>query len=180
MYGIIHSQLKKYVTDKYDAPTWDLVLTNAGLPGRVYMAGIAYPDSEVLSIVMTASTMTGRPVPELLEDFGAFIVPALAGTYKAFIRPEWRTLDFIENTEHAIHKAVRMKDKGAEPPRLAVARASANEVVIDYRSARKMCSVAKGIARGVSEHYNEHVDITESECMHKGGARCLISVKLAS
>lgn len=178
MYGIIHSQLKAYVVSNYDLATWEAVLANAGLPGKTYLAGQAYPDAEVLAIVTTASTMTKRPVPEILEDFGAFIVPALASTYKAYIKPQWRTLDFIQNTEAAIHKVVRLRDPGAEPPRLAVSRPSDTEVLIDYTSARKMCSVAKGITRGVAAHYGEKVAISEKECMLKGGKRCLISVRL--
>lgn len=71
---------------------------------------------------------------------------------------------------------VRLKNPGAKPPHPKATRHSANEVLIDYSSPRKMCFVAKGIARGVAKHYGEKVQLTEKECMHKGDKRCLISV----
>lgn len=178
MYGIIHSELKGYVTTRYDAATWGAVLVAAGLPGRQYMAGQPYPDSEILAIVTTASAMTSVPVPVLLEDFGAYIVPKLVSVYRPFIKDSWRTLDFIENTENSIHKAVRIRDKGAQPPRLAVSRISPIEVLLTYTSKRKMCAVAKGIARGVAQHYGETIEIEETACMHRNDEACLISIKL--
>ena len=41
-----------------------------------------------------------------------------------------------------------------------------------------MCSVAKGIAKGVANHYKEKVLVSEGLCMNKGAASCKISVKL--
>ena len=60
----------------------------------------------------------------------------------------------------------------------AYRRISPTEVEIDYRSERKLCAVAKGVARGMAAHFDERISLEETECMHRGDARCLISVVL--
>ena len=178
MFGIIHSELKGYVETRYDLATWEALLEKAGLPGKAYLPGQPYPDSEIVAIVTTACHMTGRSMAEILEDFGTYLTPALVRTYRAFIKPQWRTLDFLEHTEQSIHKAVRIRDRGAEPPALHVSRVSPTEVVIEYSSPRRMCAVARGIAQGVADHYGERVTITDRACMLRGDPSCLISVAL--
>lgn len=93
------------------------------------------------------------------------------------MKPEWRTLDFLEQTEDTIHRVVRFRNPGAMPPELAVKRTGDHEVVILYTSQRKMCSVAKGIIRGVAKHYGDPIEIDESHCMLKGHPQCTIEVR---
>ncbi|MGC8885496.1 MAG: heme NO-binding domain-containing protein [Candidatus Nanoarchaeia archaeon] len=138
----------------------------------------AYTDQEAVALVSTASKMTGTPIPVILEDFGEFIVPTLFKIYHSLIKPEWKTLDLIENAEETIHRTVRIKNPSAEPPKLKSSRPSADEVIITYTSPRKMCGVAKGIAKGIANYYNEQIQITETKCMLKGSSSCQISIKL--
>ncbi len=178
MHGLIFSELKKYVDTQFGGGTWSALLKEAGLGSRLYMPIQAYPDQEAVAIVGAASRATGKEASAILEDFGEFIVPDLMSMFKAMIRPEWKTLDFIENTERAIHKAVQLQNPGAKPPALRCARPSADEVVITYSSPRKMCAVAKGVARGVARHYNERIAISEPKCMLKGSPSCEIRVRV--
>jgi hypothetical protein len=178
MHGILFTELRRYVGTKFGKETWNDFLKNAGLETKAYMPFEAYPDEEMMALVATASKMTGQPASNVLQDFGEFIAPDLLIMYQGLIKPEWRTLDVLEHTEATIHTVVRQKNAGAEPPELVSERRRSNEVVITYRSARKMCDVAKGIAKGMAKHYNEQIVISEASCMLKGDAACVISVKL--
>ena len=177
MHGTILAELEKYVTAKQGASTWSTLLDNAGLGRKEYEPLATYPDTEVVALVTTASKMTGLPAPALLEDFGAFIAPDLLEMYWALIDPSWTTLDVLANTETAIHKVVRLDKKGAEPPYLKTNRTSSDEVVITYTSPRRLCAVARGIARGIAAHYKERVTIEDAACMGSGDAECRIVVK---
>lgn len=178
MQGIIFAELKKLVDTRFGGDTWKKLQNESGIGERIYLAMAEYPDSEALALVSAASKATGRPVPALLEEFGEFIVPDLVTMYQAIIRPEWKLLDFIMHTEESIHRIVRAKNPGAKPPELKCSRPHPNEVVIVYRSARKMCGVAKGILRGFSKHYGEEILLAETSCMLKGNPSCQISVKI--
>ncbi len=179
MHGVIFAELKKYVDTKLGGGKWSTLLKESGVgQQKVYMAVQEYPDQEAAALVSAASKMTGKSAPAILEDFGAFIVPDLVHMYWALIKPEWKTLDLIEHTEETIHRVVRIKNPGARPPELKCSRPGPNEVMITYSSARRMCAIARGIVRGVAEHYNEQVVINETNCMLKGNQSCKISVKL--
>jgi len=72
---------------------------------------------------------------------------------------------------------VRHRNPGARPPELRCQRVGPDEVVVVYSSARKMCAVAKGIARGMARHFQETVAVNESACMLVGAKECPISVR---
>lgn len=177
MHGIIFTSLKKYVTANLGAEGWTTLAKEAGVGNKIYLASQTYSDQEIVSLVTTASRITGKPAPAILEDFGEFIVPELVAIYRSMIKPDWKALDLIENVESTIHRAVRLRDPSATPPYLVCSRPSQEEVVITYSSPRKLCSVAKGIARGVGKHYGERLSITETSCMHRGNPNCRLSIK---
>ncbi len=178
MTGAIFLELKKYVDSKFGGNTWSQLLASADLPDKEYSVLAEYPDAEAFALVGAAVNATGKPAPAILEDFGVFIAPDLLEMFWGAIQPEWKTLDVIEHTERTIHSVVRLKNPGARPPELQVTRPARDEVLIDYRSARRLCALARGICRGLAGHFKEKVAITESECMHEGDSRCLISVRL--
>src|SRR5687767_3491665 len=177
MHGSIFLELKKYVVAKLGTSAWQQLLDQSVSQTREFSPLQEYPDSDAMALVGTAVAITGMPADVLLEDFGAFNAPDLLEMLWGSLGPEWRTLDIIENVEQTIHRLVRLKNPGARSPELRVERNSPDEVQIDYRSARKLCAIARGIARGMAAHFGEHVTVSESECMHRGASRCLISVK---
>jgi hypothetical protein len=179
MHGVIFVELKKYVDTKVGADAWRPLVDKAGVPNKMYMAMRSYDDAELFSLVQTASTMTGTPAPVLLRDFGAFIVPDLLKMYRAFMRPEWKTLDVLQYTETHVHTQVRAMTKGAMPPFLTCTRTSPTEVRIQYQSARKLCPVAEGIIDGIAANFNEKVSIGHDTCMLRGAKECDLRVKLA-
>jgi len=179
MHGIIFAELKKYAQARHGDDAWKVLLQTAGLPSTtLYLPIREYPDADAAAIVGAASQVTGVPAGDIMEDFGRFIAPDLLAMYRALVKPEWRTLEFLENTEETIHRVVRIKDKAAKPPEIRCERVSPAEVVIHYASHRKMCSVARGIARGVADHYGEKIDISEPSCMLRGDAECHIHVRV--
>ena len=178
MHGIIHLELKKFVLATHGSSVWNSLVESAGLVGKRYPAKRAYEDGDLLALVNSASEVLNTPVDNILESFGEFIAPDLMSLYSGHVNPAWKTLDFLENAEGVIHHAVRANEPESTPPRLVARRQSATQVIIEYRSDRKMCALARGIVRGVADKYGEHVDINEPCCMHKGSEHCEIVVSL--
>ncbi len=178
MHGIIFQELQQYVEEKLGGEAWASLLQESGMPGRVFMPTQVYPDDDAVVLVTTASKITGNPAGAILEDFGKYIVPDLYKLFGMLIRPEWKTLDVVEHTEQSIHTAVRAKDPSAAPPAITCHRQGPKEVLVEYRSARKMCSVAIGIVKGLAEHYGENIEVVEETCMLKGDESCKIRITL--
>jgi hypothetical protein len=177
MHGIIFTELKKFVVQSYGAAAWNAVLDAAGASQRTYLPWEIYPDSEVAALVAAASIETRRPEAALMEDFGTFVAPDLLNLYGALVHPAWKTLDVLERTEETIHRVVRLKMAGADPPELRAVRSSPDEVRIEYRSRRGLCALARGIARGLALHFGERVTIDEPACMLRGDSACALVVQ---
>ncbi|HYI09245.1 MAG TPA: heme NO-binding domain-containing protein [Thermoanaerobaculia bacterium] len=178
MHGTIFVELQKYVETRLGVEAWPNLKREAGIDRPDgYEPFEIYPDEEVGALVGTASRITGTPATALLEDFGDFIAPDLLDMYWGVIAPEWRTLDVIENTERSIHDVVRLNQKGSTPPYLHATRTAPDEVTVVYTSARRLCAVARGIARGIAKHYNEQLTIDDATCMHRGDANCTMVMR---
>jgi predicted hydrocarbon binding protein len=178
MHGLLHLQLQRFVESQHGPEGWRELNRRAGLENRVLTALQSYPDEDMTRLVAEAVGLTGVPAPELLEAFGQFLAPVYLSVYASLVKPDWRTLDLLENTERTIHRVVRVRQPGAAPPVLSVERSSDTEVLVTYGSQRRLCAVARGIIRGVAAHYQEPVRITERTCMLRGGDACRISVRL--
>jgi hypothetical protein len=174
MHGIVFGELKQYVAARLGDTAWGELLTDAAIGPKLYLAIQEYPDEELGAILQAASRRTGLSAADLLQDFGDFIGPHLVHMYRMYILPEWKTLDVIEHTEERIHKMVRLQHRGARPPYLSTTRRGDDEIVIHYSSARRLCALAKGIAKGIARHYGETVEIRDLTCMHKGAETCEI------
>ena len=177
MHGLIFSELRKYVEERAGAGTWPRVCVEAGVERALHRETEAYANAELVALVEATSRLTGTAVSMLLEDFGAFLVSGLFETYMPAPPPEWGALDVLEHAEQHCHRTARQLDPIANPPRLRIQRASATEVQITYASPRRLCHIARGVARGVLVRYRESGSVSESICMHRGDAVCLISVR---
>lgn len=178
MHGMMMDELKKYVSAKVGESVWTQITNKAVGRPKIYFAHLNYSDEETSQIISTISSALKRQREDWLFDFGAFITPDLIKLCKDLIGPTWRTLDFLEHTEQIIHDTIR-KNWQVFPPILKCQRTSASEVLIEYSSPRKMCSVARGLAQGVATHYGETIQILEPSCMLQGAAKCLIAVRSA-
>ncbi|MGH7713483.1 MAG: heme NO-binding domain-containing protein, partial [Gemmatimonadaceae bacterium] len=136
--------------------------------------------AELFALVAAAERLTGIPAPKLLTQFGEFIVPDLVKVFGAFLDKRWDALDMLEHTESVIHRAVRLQDDKAAPPRLRISRSGPEQVTIEYSSPRKLCAVAMGIIRGVAKHYGEMITVEETTCMHAGAPQCTLVATRAS
>jgi hypothetical protein len=163
LHGIIHVELKKYVEARHGAEAWKTCLETAGLGQKMFLPINTYPDADAVAIVTAASKLTNTPTESLLEDFGEFIAPDLLSMYQSLVEPHWKTIELLLNTEDVIHRVVRLNNPGAQPPQLRFQQLGPNELKFYYNSPRRMAAVAKGIIKGVANHYRQTVLIREQK-----------------
>lgn len=178
MHGVIFEELKGFVSSTLGDEAWTALLVSAGMEGRTFDQLQAYADADALTLVTTASEITGKSVPDLLQAFGEYIAADLLAMSQSLRSPDWKTLDVLENTERSIHSVVRLDNPGASPPELKAVRTKPNEVTVNYSSSRMMCPLAKGICLGIAAYFNEEIQIEEPSCMHRGDDTCSIVVAL--
>lgn len=177
MHGIIFKSMKDFVVENHGHETWDAVRERAGLGQRVYLPIDTYEDAELVDLVEAAADLTDESIPALLESYGRFVAETLLDTYGNVVRDDWDALDLVANTEEQIHEVLRSHNPDLSPPELVCRREGESKVTVFYQSNRRLCFVAKGIVRGVADHYGEAVSITEPTCMHQDGDYCQIVVE---
>ncbi|MFD2717597.1 heme NO-binding domain-containing protein [Hymenobacter monticola] len=177
MHGTILTLLKRYVQTQYDHSTWVKLMELSGLENVEFDHKTVYPDAHVYALVGHAAEMTGIPAGELHEKFGEYLVPDLMYMYQKLLKPEWKTLDMIENTELTMHKQVRAEHTENSPPVLDVTRLSPNELYIDYVSPRRMGGLAVGIVRGLATYFDEADRIDVQPTTSEDGERVRIHVR---
>jgi hypothetical protein len=175
--GIIFIEIGKFAHSRLGEHAWREVLRLANIPPRTYYRVADYPDEDAAALIAALAGALNEPADSVLESLGAFIAPDLLKMARHWIRPEWKTLDLIANTEATIHETLRAGGSRTDPPRLRCERSAPDEVIITYDSPRRLCRLAKGIVRGVAAHYAERVSITEPSCMLQGDPACRLIVK---
>jgi len=91
----------------------------------------------------------------LLDEFGSYLAPLLAGLYKQ--KGEWNILDLLEYAEKEIHKNNRNKLTIADPARLKIIRINRLRVEIIYSSPRNLPHLGVGIIKGLASYLNEKI-----------------------
>lgn len=178
MYGVIFHFLRDYVIERHGGKdTWQTLLEAQGYKFKMYFPVKDYPDEEIVALVQTASKALNVPVPDVLEDFGSYVGPALLDFYHMYIKgKDLATFDVIELAGSSIHDVIHAHNPNRKPPRLSAHRESADLLVIHYQSHRQLCPVVRGIVRGLGEKFGEKFDINETQCMHDGADECIMRV----
>ncbi len=176
MHGLIFLQLQRFAQQQGGAGAWERLLRDANLPKKSYSPVRDYPDAELLALVGAACAIWNLSAAAVVEAFGEFLAPELLRLYDRLIKPGWKTLDLVENTEAIIHAAVRVGNPGARPPVLVCFRTTEDELQIVYSSNRQLCSLAKGILKGLAKHFAEAITVTEEACMLRGDPYCALQV----
>jgi hypothetical protein len=161
VHGSIFYLLKKFVVSLYSEDVWKQFLVASGKDADFeFTITESYPLADIDRIVAAASQHSGHSVHQLQEIFGEWLVPDLFKVYSTYLRRDWRTWEVLVNTEQVMHGAVRKLNSTANPPVLHVSEIVGNQLTIDYKSQRKMGSLAVGIIRGIAKYYEEENDIT--------------------
>jgi len=174
VHGIVHVTFRDHAVAQVGKDGWRQLVHDAHVERPNYRVTESYPDDELTALILALARRTDRRVNDVLEDFGRAAASELLGVYGSFVRPEWRTLDVVEHTEHVIHRAVRMRDPGAAPPGLVAERRGRDEVAVLYRSERRMCAFGQGIILALADHYGERISVSQPKCMHLGAPHCEI------
>lgn len=159
MRGLIFTELYELVEETFgfellDDVLLDLELTNDG----AYSSTGNYPFSELLEILVKLHQHTKIPINSLLETFGEYLFKNLLGMHPEFAISK-NVLDFLDDVENYIHIEVKKLYPEAELPRFNIVSKDENSFKFYYISSKKLHYLAKGLIKGLSNHYNQPLEI---------------------
>lgn len=177
MKGIIFNVVADAVCARYGEPVWDQLLMQAGVEGAYTSMG-DYPDDELHALVAAASSALGATPADVLRILGQDAVGGLAARYPHFFAPHSRTADFVVTLNDVIHPEVRKLHPNAAPPEFGFTL-DGDDLVVEYRSRRRLCALADGMIVGSALHFGEHAQVSHELCVHLGDQTCVLRCRFA-
>ncbi|MDH3680176.1 MAG: heme NO-binding domain-containing protein [Acidimicrobiia bacterium] len=157
MKGVVFNVVEEVVTELHGGDAWDDVLVAAGLDGA-YTALGNYDDDELLAIVDAAATATGITVEELWRTVGRLALPKLVDRLPESMKQTGDAKSFLLSVNDFIHPQVRALYPEARPPVFEFTERG-DELLVVYRSTRRLDALAEGLMVGCGDLFGEVVDV---------------------
>lgn len=176
MKGVIFNLLEDLVRKEFGDGEWARVLQDADLDGT-FTSTTTYPDTALRRLIAEVGKRAQKTPGEALQWFGRHAMPLLHSIYPGFFDSQTSARSFVLTLNDIIHPEVRRQFPGAEVPWFDFDDSSPNELVVGYQSPRKLCLLAHGFIEGAADYYGEVVDVEQTQCMHRGDAKCVFHLR---
>ena len=178
MTGIIFNLLEQAVVRRFGLPAWKRMLAHVGTAG--YLPFDKYPDDELFHLLEALPIDPDTSAPERLRWLGQAAVPLLAERYPMIFAPHRSAETFLLTLNQLMHPNGAPPGATGGPLDLEVLEAGPDaELILGYRSTRRLCALAEGFVAGTAGYYGEVVEIKQPRCMLHGEERCAIVCKFS-
>lgn len=173
MTGILFNLLEEAVVRRFGPETWAAMLAHVGSSG--YLPFDRYPDEDLFLLLEALPVDPEATVAERLRWFGRAAVPLLAERYPMIFAPHRNAESFLLTLNQLLHPDGPPPDATAGPLDLEVLESGPDaDLVLGYRSSRRLCALAEGFVTGAADWYGERVRIVQPRCMLEGEDRCAL------
>lgn len=177
MKGTIFNVLQEFVEQHHGYELWDDVIIQCDLPSKgIFTSTKYYEDSELFTLVGALSSQLNVPANELVSLFGEYLFPKLMpqAPVEAQKAPSLRA--FLMMVDSVIHVEVQKLYKESNLPDFNYDDSEDTTLEMHYQSPRKLCYLSEGLIKGAAKHFNQAIEITQTQCMHQGSEHCNIKV----
>ncbi|WP_019024398.1 MULTISPECIES: heme NO-binding domain-containing protein [unclassified Thioalkalivibrio] len=171
MKGIVFNVLEEIVTEHYGEEGWEDLLDRAQVSGAYTSLG-NYEDDEMMRLVGAACEVTGLNTADCLQWIGREMLPRFEQAYPGVFDHYPDSIGLLQALNDVIHPEVVKLYPGARVPVFDCTRTGPQELAMDYRSERGLCSLAHGLMLGTGDRYGQTVHVEHPECQHRGDGRC--------
>ncbi|MCB0331163.1 MAG: heme NO-binding domain-containing protein [Bdellovibrionales bacterium] len=175
MKGEIFNLFECFISESFGDETFESILDSAQpelSTQEPFIGPGTYPDQDFFSIVKAAINHTGLPLEKAAFLFGKYCFPHLGRKIPGYLNQFSHPKDFLLTLDKVIHVEVRKVFKNAEPPEFSYEDPGPNELIMIYRSKRKLYAFAEGLIQGVAEHFQTSItiqrtiiDMEEGQCI---------------
>ncbi|AZZ95987.1 heme NO-binding domain-containing protein [Pseudoalteromonas sp. R3] len=180
MKGIIFRSLEELVVKNLGMGEWNTLLDKHSPAHRSYVSAVSYPDEELFALANGVAEKMALPLPDVLGVFGRFLFGSLAAKHHAVLEPLNTFEKLILAIDSVIHVEVAKLYDEPNLPKIDARVIDEGQILVDYRSPRKLCFCAEGLIYGAADHYNKKIEISHASCMHEGDEHCRFVINILS
>jgi len=156
MKGIVFTKFIEMVEEQFSIDTAEEMIEACDLPnGGSYTSVGTYDHRELVALLLQLSKISGKPVPDLLRDYGKFLFGQFALLYPGFFKGVTSSLAFAAQIDDVIHVEVLKLYPDAQLPRFQTVSWTADELKLLYRSDRHLGDLAEGLLEACIAHFGE-------------------------
>ena len=173
MKGIMFNILEDFICENWGDEKYEEILALCPLKTKEpYVGPGSYPDSDLTTIAAQASDVLGVPLNEALRLLGAFAFTKFAEKFPEFIEHTTSARDFLLTVDSVIHVEVKKLYPDAVTPKFSYQDLSESQLIIVYRSHRRLCALMEGLIDGVANHFGTKIQHIQRKCVCQGHAAC--------
>ena len=170
MYGMVNKGIEEMICRHHGEAVWEQVRTQAGMDIEVFISNEAYPDELTYRLVGAAAGILGRPVGELLEDFGEhWVLHTAQDGYGGLLDAAGTNLrEFLINLPD-FHTRVGMIFPDLRPPGFRCTDLADRSLHLHYHTHRPgMTRFVLGLLRGLGKRFHTPTTIRVLEARDHG------------
>lgn len=179
MKGVVFNIFEAFVVEGWGDEAYEALLDACPLHSNGVFAGPAsYPDADLVALVTAACARFDVEPQDALRAFGRFMFARLAEKFSSFLEGH-DAKSFLMSIHDVIHVEVRKLLPGAVTPSFAYHDVGEDELIIEYRSERRLCLLMEGLLQGVAEHFGVSIQMAHTTCLHHGADHCTFELSFA-
>jgi hypothetical protein len=178
MYGMVNNAIRSFVIENHGEDTWAQICERAGIDRGKFAAVLPYDDALSLEIIKQSAATIGTSMDQFLREIGRYWVHFAArssfGPLITFGGAHFE--EFLGNLD-SIHSKIKASLPKLAPPSFRVEALPEGGVRVSYRSIRDgLFPFVEGLFIGLSEHFDQPVQILDFEQLGPGEARWSLRV----
>jgi predicted hydrocarbon binding protein len=178
MKGIVFVKFNEFIEELWGEEFWDEILDEAALPSEgIYTTVGTYDDQELFTLIGLVVDKKNISAKDAQFAFGKWVFKELYKMAPAGAHDFKDVFEFLHAVQNFIHVEVKKLNPDALLPEFEFLSETPNQLSFHYQSPRKLCFFCEGIVYGLAEHTGQEIKISQSECEHEGGQRCVLEVE---
>jgi hypothetical protein len=162
MKGDFFNLLEKFVVKNFGEVAFEKVYMNAWphfSHRGPFLGTEIYPDSDFFSLLAAAISQIGISLETAQYEFGKFCFPVLWDKLPKESRQFNSAKELLMSIHSTIHVEVKKLHAKASPPNFEYIDPAPDELVMIYKSPRKLFWLVEGLIAGCAEHFNQRIEI---------------------
>jgi predicted hydrocarbon binding protein len=173
MKGVIFNLLEDFIIEGWGDDVYDEILSRCSLrTTEPFIGPGTYDDADLLAIVAQAAETLGLTVPEAVRAFGRYCFSGLARKFPVFLEGHRELKTFLKSIDEVIHVELKKLVPEAEPPKITFVDPAPNELILTYRSRRRLCPLMAGLLEGAAAYFGTPLEYRETKCTSQGADAC--------
>lgn len=169
MKGIVFTEYLEFVEDNFGYNLIDELMTSMDLPsGGIYTAVGSYEFTELIQLLLKTCELTKKEPAFLLNKFGWHLFGVFTRAYPQFFTEARSSFDILSTLDDKIHPEVLKLYPDAELPKFDIEKHDQNELIMIYKSARRMSDFATGLIEACMAHFKEVGSIDKEQLDQHG------------